>query len=210
MFKGQVSLVDIDVIVVPPREAGDERRFEVLSPEGSFVLYAGMFFIDDTIILELLIIGPGSRSEREIWVSEIRQAKAQRLASLNVINPNSTLTSSASTNHLRRSLQALPFPPSDERIATIRAFNSVSEFDDFKHDKESRKGKEKDEPVERRRKVEHWVPAIWIPDEKTDSCMRCGRTFNWRRRRHHCRLCGRCVCAACSGRVRLLYWTVRL
>ena len=31
--------------------------------------------------------------------------------------------------------------------------------------------------------------------------MRCGRSFGWRRRRHHCRLCGRCICAPCSGRV---------
>ena len=116
-----------------------------------------------------------------------------------MINSNSTLTSSSSTNHLRRSLQALPFPPSDERIATVRAvqsFKDISEFDLLKNDQ--RKGKE---PLERRRKVEHWVPAIWIPDEKSDLCMRCGKPFNWRRRRHHCRLCGRCVCATCSGRV---------
>jgi FYVE/RhoGEF/PH domain-containing protein 5/6 len=61
--------------------------------------------------------------------------------------------------------------------------------------------KNHDASVERRRKVEHWVPPVWIPDSKTSSCMRCGRMFGWRRRRHHCRLCGRCVCAACSGRV---------
>ena len=30
--------------------------------------------------------------------------------------------------------------------------------------------------AERRRKVDHWVPAIWIPDWKTSSCMRCGPT----------------------------------
>ena len=30
--------------------------------------------------------------------------------------------------------------------------------------------------AERRRKVDHWVPAIWIPDWKTSSCMRCGLT----------------------------------
>ncbi|KAF9451161.1 hypothetical protein P691DRAFT_400037 [Macrolepiota fuliginosa MF-IS2] len=181
VFKGQSSLVDIEVIVVPPREVGEERRFEVLSTEGSFVLYAG------------------SEDERGEWVSEIRQAKAQLLASLNMTNPNSTLTSSSSTNHVRRSLQALPFPPSDERIATIRAVQGVKDVTDSVSP--DQKGKENsEESIERRRKVEHWVPAIWIPDEKTDSCMRCGRSFNWRRRRHHCRLCGRCVCASCSGR----------
>lgn len=91
--------------------------------------------------------------------------------SLNAMHPNSTLTSSASTHHLRRSLQALPHSP------------------------------EEDARKPRRGKVEHFVPAIWIPDAKTESCMRCGRSFGWRRRRHHCRLCGRCVCASCSGKV---------
>ena len=87
------------------------------------------------------------------------------------MHPNSTLTSSTSTHHLRRSLQALPHSP------------------------------EEDARKPRRGKVEHFVPAIWIPDAKTESCMRCGRSFGWRRRRHHCRLCGRCVCANCSGKV---------
>lgn len=168
-YKGRASLVDLEVIVSPPREAGEERRFEVLSPEGSFVLYA------DT------------ESERDDWVAGIRQAKAQLLVSLNVTHPNSTLTSSESTNHLRRTLQALPFSPADTR----------SEEEAVKKGK--KKG-DKKKGVERRGKVEHWVPAIWIPDEKTEGCMRCGRTFGWRRRRHHCRLCGRCVCGACSDK----------
>ena len=93
------------------------------------------------------------------------------MATLTVMNPNSTLTSSASTNHLRRTLQALPHLPDDD-------------------DKNPPRGR-----------VQHFVPAIWIPDGKTDTCMRCGRPFGWRRRRHHCRLCGRCVCGNCSGKV---------
>ncbi|KAG5721896.1 FYVE, RhoGEF and PH domain-containing protein 6, partial [Termitomyces sp. T112] len=105
---------------------------------------------------------------------EIRQAKAQLLSSLNVTHPNSTLTSSSSTNHLRRSLQALPFPPTDERIATYRT-------DESNGKRAKAKGKEDAQLLERRRKVEHWVPAIWIPDQKTNECMRC-------------------VCASCSGR----------
>ncbi|KAJ6621508.1 hypothetical protein B0H10DRAFT_2017589 [Mycena sp. CBHHK59/15] len=163
VYKGRAELVDLEVVVTPPREIGEERRFEVLSPEGSFVLYAD------------------SEQERNAWTEAIRQTKTQLFVSLNATHPDSTLTSSSSTAHLRRSLQALPFPPSDERLATV---------------KEGR-GKKK---LERRGRVEHWVPAIWIPDEKTEGCMRCGRTFGWRRRRHHCRLCGRCVCASCSER----------
>ncbi|KAG6853231.1 hypothetical protein C0991_005858 [Blastosporella zonata] len=146
VYKGRAELVDLEVIVTPPREDGEERRFEILSPEGSFVLYSG------------------TEEDRDDWCSSIRQAKEQLLISLNVIHPNSTLTSSSSTNHLRRTLQALPFPPTDDRMATtVRASTSSGR---------SSKGKAKKdhEPSERRRKVEHWVPAIWIPDEKTSEC----------------------------------------
>ena len=45
VFKGQISLVDVEVILVPPRAGEDELRFEVLSPESSFVLYAGMLCV---------------------------------------------------------------------------------------------------------------------------------------------------------------------
>ncbi|KAK7031745.1 hypothetical protein R3P38DRAFT_2925523 [Favolaschia claudopus] len=173
VYKGRAELVDLEVVVVAPaREVGEERRFEVLSPGGSFVLYAD------------------SESERDAWTSAIRQTKALLFVSLNATHPDSTLTSSSSTAHLRRSLQALPFPPSDERLAT-----------NFKEGKSLKEGKGKGgKKLERRGRVEHWVPAIWIPDEKTSGCMRCGRPFGWRRRRHHCRLCGRCVCASCSER----------
>ena len=117
-------------------------------------------------------------------------------------NPNSTLTSSASTNHIRRSLQALPFPPSDGRLATMCASSSLDVLSVSLSPNRKDKGRKKGgSSAEKRRKVDHWVPAIWIPDEKTSSCMRCGRSFGWRRRRHHCRLCGRCICASCSGRV---------
>ena len=140
------------------------------------------------------LIVAAKREERDAWTTAIRNAKASLLVSLNIIHPNSTLTSSASTNHLRRSLQALPFPPHDERIGTIGSGGHA------RGKKGTKSGKEKQQG-ERRGRVEHWVPAIWIPDAKTEGCMRCGRGFGWRRRRHHCRLCGRCVCAACSGRV---------
>jgi len=185
VYKGRIELVDLEVVVGSVLE--DERRFELLSPEGSFVVYAA------------------TEEERNDWTSEIRAAKTQLFVSLNVTNPNSTLTSSASTNHIRRSLQALPFPPSDDRLATLRASSSLDvvgvSLSPNGRDNGKKKEKEKrGNSAERRRKVDHWVPAIWIPDGKTNSCMRCGRTFGWRLRRHHCRLCGRCVCASCSGR----------
>ncbi|KAJ7777122.1 Dbl homology domain-containing protein [Mycena metata] len=166
VYKGRAELVDLEVVVPVARggaeggegdsgEGGDGeereegRRFEVLSPEGSFVVYAD------------------SEAERDAWTSAVRQTKAALFVSLNATHPDSTLTSSASTAHLRRSLQALPFPPSDERLLSTGKDGNG-------------KGKKHSAKRERRGRVEHWVPAIWIPDEKTEGCMRCGRAFGWR------------------------------
>ncbi|KAH9854349.1 hypothetical protein C2E23DRAFT_818300 [Lenzites betulinus] len=149
VYKGHVELVDLEVVVSVPGANSPERAFELLSPHQSFAVYAV------------------SEEERDEWITAIRNAKSSLLVSFSVMQLNSTLTSSASTNHLRRTLQALPYAPEDSSKP-------------------------------RRGKVEHFVPAVWVPDGKTESCMRCGRTFGWRRRRHHCRLCGRCVCGSCS------------
>ncbi|EKM61660.1 uncharacterized protein PHACADRAFT_248396 [Phanerochaete carnosa HHB-10118-sp] len=150
VYKGHIELVDLEVVLGSPGEPSEHLRLEVLSPRKSFALYACR------------------QEERDQWASAIRNAKASLLVSLNSMYPNSTLTSSASTNHLRHALQALPYSPDVES-------------------KNPQRGR-----------VEHFVPAVWIPDSKTESCMRCGRAFGWRRRRHHCRLCGRCVCHSCS------------
>jgi FYVE/RhoGEF/PH domain-containing protein 5/6 len=116
-------------------------------------------------------------------VNAIRSAKAARLASFQVTHPGTTLTSSSSNTHIRRALQALPHDPASTTP------NSPSS-------KKSTGGK-----PPRRGKVDHFVPAIWVPDQKTETCMRCNTKFGWRRRRHHCRLCGRVVCASCSESV---------
>ncbi|KAG6889240.1 hypothetical protein C0992_005879 [Termitomyces sp. T32_za158] len=121
-FKGRAELIDLEVVVTPARDEGEERRFEILSPEGSFVLYTG------------------TGEDRDAWCNEIREAKAQLLSSLNVTHPNSTLTSSSSTSHLRRSLQALPFSPSGKRAETDRPNGKSKEKIDA-------------EPFERRRKT---------------------------------------------------------
>ena len=39
VYKGHLDLVDLEVVVATSREAGDERRLEVLSPQKSFALY---------------------------------------------------------------------------------------------------------------------------------------------------------------------------
>ena len=73
-----------------------------------------------------LIAISATEEERDDWTSEIRGAKTQLFVSLYATNPNSTLTSSVSTNHIRWSLQALPFPPSDDRLGTYVPAVSLS------------------------------------------------------------------------------------
>ncbi|KAF8993224.1 hypothetical protein BDQ17DRAFT_1401664 [Cyathus striatus] len=206
--KGHVGLIDLEVVLVGIREHaggegeegdeeeedwdGEEPRVELLSPEGSWVLY-------------------GLKEELLEWTQALRNTKSMLLSSLGTTG-HTTLTSSAATRHVRRSLMALPFKPGDARVAatirakpssrtaattgTIRGISTSSRLVAVPE----LKGKGKHSEVQRRSKVEHFVPAVWVPDEKTPACMRCGRGFGWRRRRHHCRLCGRCVCSACSDR----------
>lgn len=40
---------------------------------------------------------------------------------------------------------------------------------------------------------------VWQPDESAKSCPLCHHDFKLWYRRHHCRKCGRVVCAGCSG-----------
>jgi len=38
----------------------------------------------------------------------------------------------------------------------------------------------------------------WQPDESSNACHECNATFNFLRRRHHCRGCGRLLCGDCT------------
>ena len=40
-YKGMAALIDLEVVVPQKRGGGEERKLEVLSPEGSFEAYAG-------------------------------------------------------------------------------------------------------------------------------------------------------------------------
>ena len=49
------------------------------------------------------------------------------------------------------------------------------------------------------------VNATWIPDKEIVLCQLCLQTeFNFFKRRHHCRLCGRVTCSKCSNKTMLL------
>lgn len=55
VFKGKVALVDLEVVVTSPRE-NEERRFELLSPETSFAVYAGELFSGYHLLMILFIL----------------------------------------------------------------------------------------------------------------------------------------------------------
>ena len=40
---------------------------------------------------------------------------------------------------------------------------------------------------------------VWIPDRRVTTCQNCTAEFSVLLRRHHCRACGKVVCATCSG-----------
>jgi hypothetical protein len=44
------------------------------------------------------------------------------------------------------------------------------------------------------------LAPIWLHDNMSTSCMMCRKTFTVVKRRHHCRKCGRLVCATCSSK----------
>jgi FYVE, RhoGEF and PH domain containing 5/6 len=63
VYKGRVDLVDLEVVVGSALE--DERRFEVLSPEGSFVVYAGKNYSSYVFICLLKLIAIFSHRRRK-------------------------------------------------------------------------------------------------------------------------------------------------
>eukprot|EP00658_Telonema_sp_P-2_P035195 TRINITY_DN25638_c0_g1_i2.p1 TRINITY_DN25638_c0_g1~~TRINITY_DN25638_c0_g1_i2.p1 ORF type:complete len:185 (+),score=35.51 TRINITY_DN25638_c0_g1_i2:133-687(+) len=56
------------------------------------------------------------------------------------------------------------------------------------------------------------APTEWVKDEDARQCQVCGNKFSFLNRRHHCRRCGRVVCAACApqGNSRpILEWNMK-
>ena len=47
------------------------------------------------------------------------------------------------------------------------------------------------------------LAPVWIPDELVKSCQVCSKNFSMFTRRHHCRVCGACICSNCAKKTAL-------
>ena len=172
--RGYMSLVDMEVVMVVDRPSGaglgggGGERIEVLSPEGSFALYHGKY--DHCLMCSLINTRPSGPSPSNAnslssWVESIRTARAAHLEALAMSNPDSTLSASTSGVHLRRAL---------------RAFASESDDIDYEPKLEEAGGRNETTPPFsrlRRAQLDNFLPPVWIPDARTDTCMRCGRSL---------------------------------
>jgi len=46
--------------------------------------------------------------------------------------------------------------------------------------------------------IAEFSPPRWIPDDEATHCLDCYKIFDWARRKHHCRCCGKIFCRSCS------------
>ncbi|KAG8971342.1 hypothetical protein FRC05_011334 [Tulasnella sp. 425] len=122
-YRGKIDLMDIEVVVSTLPGPGEGRKFDIFGPTESFAVYTS------------------TEEERDSWVQAVRSAKASLLMTLNITQGDSTLTSSSSNAHLRRSLQALPHIPD--------------------HTRNGKSDGKRAQKHERRRVVEHFIPPPW-------------------------------------------------
>ncbi|KAI6117150.1 Dbl homology domain-containing protein, partial [Pisolithus croceorrhizus] len=174
LYAGHVDLVDMEVVMTIVHN-GVTPRLDILSPQGSFALYA-----------------PAEQEILETWLTSLRAARATRLTALARVNPDSTLSASGSNIHIRQALRAFAYECADPYESPLT----------FGRDQFPQTTPKNGQTQARRAHIDNFLPPVWTPDAKANKCMQCGRPFGfgaWRRK-HHCRICGRVVCAACSGK----------
>ncbi|KAL7414029.1 hypothetical protein BDY24DRAFT_387305 [Mrakia frigida] len=184
VFHRKLELEDLTVVGVEDSKS-NQFSFELLSPDKSFAVVAC------------------SQEEKEEWMDAIRDARMELLSSLRTLKTDEEHTM---RRHRRRSLQAMPFPspfgPDYQASSLIPPPRSSTHPNHPSNDSapisagggsfaSSSDGTSS-------QTVESFIAAVWVPDSRTEKCMRCHEPFTVFRRRHHCRLCGLVCCHWCS------------
>ncbi|GAA97150.1 uncharacterized protein L969DRAFT_92001 [Mixia osmundae IAM 14324] len=138
-----------------------------------------------------------SASERDNWVSAIREAQNELLSSRRSLSKPEQRVGSAGTvsdevKVTARAAKTERAAPVSSGILTHIVGNKLLS-DAMAHLGLRQKP--------RLHILEHHSPPIWLEDSKADHCLRCLEPFGLFRRRHHCRSCGLVVCGRCSTNV---------
>jgi len=140
----------------------------------------------------------------------IRDARMELLSSLRTLKTDEEHTM---RRHRRRSLQAMPFPSTLDRdhqaSSLISPTRPPTHLDQASNDSvptsagggSFASSSDGTRSIQSQQTVESFIAAVWVPDSRTEKCMRCHEPFTVFRRRHHCRLCGLVCCHWCSTKV---------
>ncbi|KAG1805598.1 Dbl homology domain-containing protein, partial [Suillus variegatus] len=214
-YRNHLSLVDIEAVLDPSHHP---PRLEVLSPGGSFAVYAvpsqppsprrlSSSASESALATRRTtpLTSASNDTSLHTFLHLLRQARSALLAR----DPSIALRGV----RMRGVLWAEAYEPEerDERVSQIQEYE-VPTLDTRQPnlpDLASQQAPNITAPTHveglplsarPQRAPLPFLPPVWVPDAKTDACMRCARPFGLVRRRHHCRLCGKVVCAECSGR----------
>ena len=151
------------------------------------------------LIRNMEVQGPSRRQER--------QAVMQRAAFM-LADRKRRLVENQEEHSRRRSASSLPFvsPLNDQRSENLQTSRTGPSFATPELPERIFRSISNDRPLPRRshnastpnRQSREITLPRWQPDSEVTSCPICGTSFGFWFRKHHCRKCGRVVCANCS------------
>ncbi|KAL8971086.1 MAG: hypothetical protein Q9197_003469 [Variospora fuerteventurae] len=151
-------------------------------------------------IRDLAVQDPARRQER--------QAAIMQRAALVLADRKRRLTENHDDHNRRRSASSLPFgpPTAAHRSAFVSTPAAEPSFAGIGMPpslpsspiNDRHLPRRSDVPSSRRRASREIRLPRWQPDSEVTSCPICGKGFGFLFRKHHCRKCGRVVCANCS------------